>query len=111
MDSSLATTNTLLTILTVLGLAEALVFLGVLIAAALLLRRLAATLAAIESQHIAPAAARVHRILDDVHDVTSTVTTDVRQLRAVVRRALRWVTIPSRWQQPSDGRRKEDRHA
>ena len=110
MDS-LATTNTLLTILTVLGMAEALAFLGVLLAAALLLRRLAATLASIESQHIAPAAARVHRILDDVNGATSTVSADIRQLRGLVRRAMRWVTIPSRWQAPSEARRKEDRHA
>ena len=89
MDS-LATTNTLLTILTMLGMAEALVFLAVLVAIALLIRRVAAMLALMEAQHIAPAATRVHAILDDVGDVTSTVKADVRQARAALRALLRW---------------------
>ena len=92
-------------ILTVLGMAEALVFLGVLIAVAVLLRRMAATMASIESQHIAPAAARVHRILDDVNEVTSTVGSDVRQLRALVRWAMRWKRSCPAWRSLASWRR------
>lgn len=110
MDS-LHATNALLTILTVLGIAEALSLLAVLVAVALLVRRIAATLALIEARHIAPAAERVRGILDDVRTVTSETRDDIRQICAVIRRVTRWIPIPSRWSEPSERRRKEASHA
>ena len=110
MDS-LATTNTLLTLLAVLGMVEALAFVVVLVAVALLLRRIAAVVEHVEAHYIAPAAARVHSILDDVGGVTSTVKADVHQLRAALRFLMRWLTIPSRWSDPGGTSGKETPHA
>lgn len=90
MDS-LTTTNTLLTILTVLGLAEAVVFLGAVVALLLLIRRLTQLVEQMETRYVAPAAERVHAILGDVHDVTSAVKTDVQTVRSLLQWLLRWV--------------------
>lgn len=109
--NSLETTNILLSVLTALSVLEALAFLVVLIAGVLLLRRVASIIAAIESEHVAPAAARLRAILDDINDVTSEVKSDVNQIRSVVRWATRWITIPSRWSKSDDEYGKEAPHA
>ncbi len=88
---SLETTNWLLTILTVLGIGEAVVFIGALGALLLLVRRLATMLEQMETRYVAPASERVNAILSDVHDVTTSARNDVHLLRRSVRRLARWV--------------------
>ena len=84
-------TNTLLMVQAVLGILEALVFIAVLAALLMSVRRLALMLAQLETRYVAPASERVNAILDDVHHVTTSARGDVRMLRRLGRRLLRWV--------------------
>ena len=54
----------------------------------LLSRRAMRLITALEEQQLAPAAARVHAILDDVKDVTSNVRTQAGHLDAATRWAI-----------------------
>jgi hypothetical protein len=73
MPLDLTTTNVLLGIMAAVSLLEALAVVGVLLATFLVYRRIIRVVASIEERHVAPAAARLNAILDDVKDVTSTV--------------------------------------
>jgi hypothetical protein len=73
MPPDLTTTNVFLGILAAVSLLEAVAVLGVFLAGILLYRRLIQVMNGIEERQVAPAAARVNAILDDVKGVTATV--------------------------------------
>ena len=70
MTVDLTTTNVLLGILATISVLEALVVVGLFAGGYLLFRRLMKLLTEIEQRQVAPAAARVNEILDDVKTVT-----------------------------------------
>ena len=77
MTVDLTTTNVLLGIVAAVSVLEALGLVALIVGGGVVFRRLMATIDGIEARQIAPAAARVNAILDDVHDVTSTVKSGV----------------------------------
>ena len=88
---TLDTTNLLLAILTVLSLLEVLAFLAIGTAGVLLIRRVLRVLEAIDTRHVAPAAARVNAILDDVESVTSAVKEETLRVQRIVRWGTDWI--------------------
>jgi len=70
MAIDLTTTNVLLGILATVSVIEALAFVGVFVGGYLLFRRVMALIKGIEERQVAPTAARVNDILDDVKCVT-----------------------------------------
>lgn len=84
MAPDLATTNVFLGIIAAVSLLEALSIIGMLVAGALIVRRLLRLMTAIEHQHVAPAAARVNAILDDVREVTSIVREDAGRVDRLI---------------------------
>ncbi|NOT25955.1 MAG: hypothetical protein HOP16_07600 [Acidobacteria bacterium] len=87
----LGTTNILLGIMAVVSLLEALALIVVIGGAVMLYRRLFRLLAGIEERQIAPVAARVNAILDDVKGVSATVKGATDAADSGVRRGLTWV--------------------
>src|SRR5690242_11031118 len=77
MTVDLTTTNVLLGIVAAVSVLEALGLVALIVGMGVVFRRLMATIDGIESRQIAPAAARVNAILDDVRDVTSTIKSGV----------------------------------
>jgi hypothetical protein len=73
MTPHLGTTNLLLGILAAVSLLEAFAFFGVFLAAYLVFRRIVRVMKGIEERQVAPTAARVSAIVDDLKDVTATV--------------------------------------
>jgi len=88
MQPNLATTNVLLGIMAAVSVLEALAVIGVFLGAFLLYRRVVRVISGIEARQVAPAAARVNAILDDIKDVTSTVKDGTAQGGRVVSRIL-----------------------
>ena len=70
MPVDLATTNVLLGILATVSVLEVLAVVGLVAGGYLLFRRLMKLLTEIEQRQVAPAAARVNEILDDLKTVT-----------------------------------------
>ena len=70
MTVDLTTTNVLLGILATVSVLEALAVVGLLAGGFIMFRRLTKQLADIEERRVAPAAAKVNEILDDVKTVT-----------------------------------------
>ncbi len=77
MAPDLTTTNMLLGILAAVAVLEALAAIGLFVGGFFAVRRLRKAIDGIESRQIAPAAARVNAILDDVQGVTATVKSRV----------------------------------
>jgi hypothetical protein len=73
MTPDLTTTNVLLGIMAAVSLLQALAVIGLFLAGFLIYRRVMQVVGGIEERQVAPAAARVNAILDDVKGVTSTV--------------------------------------
>lgn len=73
MAPDLTTTNVLLGIMAAVSLLEALAVIGLFVAGFLIYRRVMQVVGGIEERQVAPAAARVNAILDDVKGVTATV--------------------------------------
>ena len=73
MSIDLTTTNVLLGIMAAVSLLEALAVIGLLAGGFLLFRRVMKVVNGIEERQVAPAAARVNAILDDVKNVTAAV--------------------------------------
>ena len=73
MASDLTTTNVLLGIMAAVSVLHALAVIGLFLAGFLVYRRVMQMVGGIEERQVAPAAARVNAILDDVKGVTSTV--------------------------------------
>lgn len=84
MPPDLTTTNVLLGIMAAVSLLEAIAVLGAIVAIALIYRQVTRLVSGIEERQIAPAAARVNAILDDVKGVTSTVTQQAGRLDHVL---------------------------
>jgi hypothetical protein len=96
MTPDLGTTNVFLGIIAVVSLLEALAVFGLFLAGFLLYRRLMQVIDGIEARHVAPAAARVNSILDDVKGVTSTVRTEAGRVDQVVQWLIDVLRIRSR---------------
>ena len=94
MASDLATMNVLLGVMAAVSVLEALALVGVAIGSFVAYRRMARALAAFETKHVAPAAARVSAILDDAKKVTSAVTGAASAADTGVRSGLAWIV---RW--------------
>ena len=91
MAPDLGTTNALLAIMAAVSLLEALALLGLLIWGFFLYRRVMQVVTRIEERQIAPVAARVTAILDDVKGVTSVVRQATDGADAGVRWGLAWL--------------------
>jgi outer membrane lipoprotein-sorting protein len=88
MEPDFATTNVLLGIMAAVSVLEALAVIGLFLGAFLFYRRIVHVIDGIEERQVAPAAARVNAILDDIKDVTTTVKEEAGQAEWVVRRAM-----------------------
>jgi hypothetical protein len=86
MTLDLTTTNTFLGIMAAVSLLQAMAVLGFFLGGFLIYRRLMHVIGAIEAKHVAPAAARVNAILDDVKDVTATVKAETGRVDSVIHR-------------------------
>jgi hypothetical protein len=80
MALDLTTTNVLLGIMAAVNLLEAVAIMVVIGGAFLVYRRVLQVVNRIEERQVAPAAARVNAILDDVKGVTSTVRQETGRL-------------------------------
>jgi len=73
MEAQLGTTNLLLGIMAAVSVLEALVIVGVAVAAFMAYRRMTTLVGELEQRHVAPAMLRVNRILDDVESVSARI--------------------------------------
>ena len=96
MGPDLSTTNTLLGIMVVVSLLEALALIVVIGGWLLLFRRLMQVIAGIEERHIAPVSSRVNAILDDVRGVSTVVRGATEAADSSVRRGLTWLLKQAR---------------
>ena len=87
----LSTTNALLAIMAAVSLLEGLALIGLFVGGFILYRRVARMIAGIEERHVAPMAARVNSILDDVKGVTTVVHGAASSADAGVRWGLAWL--------------------
>ena len=102
MTIDLTTTNTLLGIMAVVSLLEAVAVVGVFAGGALMFHRVMQVVRGIEERQVAPAAARVNAILDDVKGVTSTVKNEAERVDRVLTVAAETV---GRWGRPDEPRK------
>ena len=86
MEANLGTTNVLLGIMAAVSLLEAVAVVGLLFGAFLAYRRVLKVIGGIEERQVAPAAARINAVLDDIKNVTSTAKDDVRRAETFVNR-------------------------
>jgi pyrimidine operon attenuation protein/uracil phosphoribosyltransferase len=91
MAPDLATTNALLAVLAAVSVLEALALVGLFTGGFFLYRRLVQAVVRIEERHVAPVAARVNAILDDVKGVTSVVKQAANGADAGMRSGLAWL--------------------
>jgi hypothetical protein len=77
MAADLSTTNLFLGVIAVVSALEALGLLVISVGVFVLIRRIVQLINSLETHQIAPAAARVHAILDDMKEMTSTVRSGV----------------------------------
>ena len=80
MEPNLGTLNLLVGIIAVVNVLEALVFIGVGIAAFVIYKRVSELVTTLEAKHVAPAMVRVNAILDDVNGVTSKVREETERV-------------------------------
>ena len=85
MEGQLATTNLLLGIMAAVSVLQALVIIGVGIAAWSVYRRVTEIVSGLEQRQVAPAMARVNAILDDVKGVTTKVREETERVDQVIR--------------------------
>jgi hypothetical protein len=85
MESHLATTNLLLGIMAVVSVLEALLLIGVGIAAFVAYSRVMALISGIEARHVDPAMVQVRGILDDVKGVTARVRSETERVDQAIR--------------------------
>ena len=84
MTPDLSTTNVYLGIIAVVSLLEAIAVVAACVAAVLLVRQVARLASTLEERHVAPAAARVNAILDDVKGVTANVKTETGRINGLI---------------------------
>jgi hypothetical protein len=82
---NLGTTNLFLGIMAVVSVLEALLIVGVGIAAFVIYRRVMDLVTGLETRQVAPAMARVNAILDDVKDVTARVKEETDRVDHAIR--------------------------
>jgi hypothetical protein len=85
---NLTTTNVLLGIMAAVSVLEALAVIGFFVGAFVLSRRILQVIRGIEERQVAPLAARVSAILDDIKEVTSTVKEEAGLVESIVRRVI-----------------------
>jgi hypothetical protein len=85
MEGQLATTNLLLGIMAAVSVLQALVIIGVGIAAWSVYRRVTEIVSGLEQRQVAPAMARVNAILDDVKGVTAKVREETERVDQAIR--------------------------
>ena len=91
MAPDLTTTNALLGIMAAVSVIEGLAVAGLLLGGFLLYRRVGRLLGEVEARHVAPAAARVNAILDDVKGVTWVAKHAVEGADERLRSGVAWV--------------------
>jgi hypothetical protein len=91
MAPDLTTTNVLLGIMAVVSLLEALLLVGLCLGGILVYRRAMQAIGRIEERHVAPAAARINAVLDDVKGVTTIIREAAEDVDGGARRGLGWV--------------------
>jgi sensor histidine kinase regulating citrate/malate metabolism len=75
MTADLETTNLFLGVIAAVSALEVVALLVICVGALILVRRIVRLVDSLEANQIAPTAARIHAILDDVKEATSTVRT------------------------------------
>jgi len=80
MEPNLGTLNLLVGIIAVVNVLEALVFIGVGVAAFVIYKRVSELVTTLEAKHVAPAMVRVNAILDNVNGVTSKVREETERV-------------------------------
>src|SRR5579885_1651551 len=85
MTGNLATTNLLLGIMAAVSVLEALLVIGIGIAAVIVYRRVMELLAGLETRQVAPAMARVNSILDDLKGVSTKVRQETERVDQAIR--------------------------
>lgn len=85
MDGNLGTTNIILAIIAAVSVLEALLVIGIGVAAFVLYRKVSALMAVVESRHVEPAMHRVNAILDDVKGVTTKVREETDRVDHAIR--------------------------
>jgi hypothetical protein len=85
MQPSLGTTNLLLGIMAAVSVLEALLLIGVGVAAMMIYRRVMVLLTGLESRQIAPAMTRVNAILDDAKAVSARVKEETERVDQAIR--------------------------
>lgn len=85
MESHLATTNLLLGIMAAVSILEALLLIGVGVAAFMVYRRAMALLSGVEERHVGPVMVQVHDILEDVKGVTTRVRAETERVDQAIR--------------------------
>jgi hypothetical protein len=84
MEPNLGTTNLLLGIMAAVSVLEALVMIGIGIAAFVMYKQVNELIASLEARHVAPAMTRVNAILDDVKGVTSKVREETERVDGAI---------------------------
>ena len=85
MEGNLGTTNIMLGIIAAVSVLEALLVIGLGIAAFLAYRRVMTVVDGLEANHVAPAMARVNAILDDVKGVSARVKEETDRVDYAIR--------------------------
>jgi hypothetical protein len=88
MSGNLGTTNLFLGIMAAASLLEALLIVGVAIAAFTMYRRVTDLLTGLEARHVAPAMDRVNAILDDVRHVSAQVRQETERVDHAIRNTM-----------------------
>jgi len=91
MAPDLTTTNALLGIMAAVSVLEALALIALIGGGLLLYRQVTRLIAGIEERQVAPVAARVNAILDDVKGVTTVVKNAAESAEGGVRGGLAWL--------------------
>src|SRR5262245_21468705 len=84
MSQELATTNLLLGIMAAVSVLEALVAIGIGVAAFIAYRKVMTLVEGLEQRQVAPAMARVNAILDDVKDVSAKVKAEADRVDTAI---------------------------
>jgi hypothetical protein len=85
MSANLGTTNLILAVMAAASVLEALLMVGVGIAAFIVYRRVTDLVGGLEARHVAPAMRRVNAILDDVQRVSAQVREETERVDHAIR--------------------------
>jgi hypothetical protein len=88
MSGNLGTTNLLLAVMAAASVIEAILMVGVAIAAFVTYRRITDLATGLEARHVAPAMRRVNAILDDVQRVSAQVREETERVDHAIRNTI-----------------------